>query len=69
MAATSGGSPKRPSGIVFRYCGPSTGSSITKRAMRVFTTPGATAFTRMPSGPRSIAAERTKASTPPFDVL
>ena len=34
--------------------------------MGVRTSPGATALTRMPSGPTSTASERTSASTPPL---
>ena len=67
--ATSTGSPKRPSGSFLRYSGPSTGWSITHSEMRVRTTPGATALTRMPSGARSSAAVRTSATTPPLEAL
>ena len=34
----------------------------------VSTTPGATAFTRIPAGPSSIASERVAASIAPFDA-
>ena len=65
----SSGCPKRPSGIVFRYSGASSGLWTTSAAIGVSTTPGATPLTRMPWRAKSIAAERMNAQTAAFVTL
>ncbi len=39
-----------------------------RRCISVSIVPGATALTRMPAGPHSIASERTRPSTPAFEA-
>ena len=68
IAATSGASPQRPSGI----CRRSASCAELWRSrpvMPVWMGPGQTALMRMPERPSSSAAERTKLTTPPLAAL